>query len=54
MAAIPQGAFAVLQVRKNSERTYPAKLYDEDKESKDNKNTGFNAKVLQEGTHRPF
>ncbi|XP_058791719.1 uncharacterized protein LOC131664546 [Phymastichus coffea] len=50
MATVPQGAFAVLQVRKNSERPFPAKFYHEqEKETKDSKNVGFNAKVLQEG-----
>lgn len=52
MAAIPQGAFAVLQVRKNFNRSYTNKFQiDEEEETKNNKNNcGFSAtKVLQEG-----
>lgn len=46
MSAVPQGAFAVLQVRKNFERAYSK---EPEEESRDNKTGGFNDKVLQEG-----
>lgn len=49
MAAIPQGAFAAIQIRKNYELSHAAK-FEEDKQDK--KNTGFNAKVIQEGIYR--
>jgi hypothetical protein len=53
MAAIPQGAFAVVQVRKNFKRLSTTKYRDEDHDdkAKGDKNYGFNSKVLQEGTY---
>ncbi|XP_001600285.1 uncharacterized protein LOC100116937 [Nasonia vitripennis] len=47
MSAVPQAAFAVLQVRKNFERAYSTEP--EEESPRDGKTGGFNAKVLQEG-----
>lgn len=50
MSAIPQGAFAALQVHKNFDRYYDSRRREEE-EFTGNKDTSFDAKNLEEGNN---